>query len=187
MRNPIQIGRVSSRLLLVPCFLALCHFGIATVPSAQADEIFNLTLTSTYPNSTFGGMGTLDLSQAPASTGNTFYTGSGTPSVKVTLTIDGVTFNSSGCSAEYSNAVLDSVYGCSFASVSGDSIYTLGLYGSSGNYGASFAGAPNGGSVGGNIVIGPGSVAAPEPSANLMYGMGLLSLLGLAVHRKSLV
>ena len=164
----------------------LALVGITMVPSAQADEIFNLTLTATYPNSTYGGSGTLTLSQAPSTTGNTFYTSSGTPSLQLSLTIDGVTFHGSGCSTEYTNAVLDSLYGCSFASVSGDSIYTVGLYGTSGNYGASFVGAPNGGSIGGNIKIGPGSVAAPEPGAYLMDGIGLLSLLGMAAYRKSL-
>jgi hypothetical protein len=174
----------------VPCLFVLAILGIATAPSARADEIFNLTLTANSPQPpAFGGTGTLTLNNLPSTVTQTTYTIGGVNALTLSFTIDGVTFNeTSGCTAQYSTTgVLNSLFGCSAVTSSGDTLQSLNMSGTSGSYQASFPGdSINGGSVSGNIAIGQGVIVSPEPSACLMLGSGLLGLIGMAYRRKKL-
>lgn len=176
---------MGNRSRIVVCLSVLALFSAVSASSARADEIFNLALSGTP--AAYGGSGTLTLNQAPSASGNTFYTGS--PSLVLSLTIDPtnpVTF-SGGCDAEYTNGALDSLYSCSLtSSVVGDSISNVYASASSGGYGGTFSTyTSNGGYVYGTFTIGPGVISsAPEPSSLLMLGVGLLAIMGIATYRR---
>lgn len=182
MQSPHGTCRRSSaspkRTLLLMSLAALAVFSPVAVPSAQASATtFDLTLTP-YNGSLYGGTGTLTLNQSPSLTNpSEFYTIGGTDSLALTVTIDSVTFTAtgSGCTAEYTDGTLDSLYGCSFSSTnSQDSLSTLSLYGSSGSYQGTIAGASDGGSITISAVSDPPPVA-PEPSTWVLWGTGLLA------------
>jgi hypothetical protein len=165
--------------LLLMSLAVLAVFSAVTAPSAQASATtFDLTLTP-YNGSLYGGTGTLTLNQSPSFTNpSEFYTIGGTDSLALTVTIDSVTFTAtgSGCTAEYTDGTLDSLYNCSFSSTnSQDSLSNIGLYGSSGGYQGTIAGASDGGSITISAASDPPPVA-PEPSTWVLWGTGLLGI-----------
>ena len=175
-----------TRIALSMLMLAL--FSLATASSAHADEIFNLTLTASSPQpAQFGGTGTLTLSQAPAVSGNTTYTTAGSPSMALSFTIDGFTFVGSNCTAQYTNGTLNTIFGCTFGTVSGNSLSSIFASGSSGGYQALFPGdSINGGSVSGTFTIGAGTIQTPETSGLILLGTALLGMVGMVYGRKAL-
>jgi hypothetical protein len=173
--------RNRTRVTLSLSVLAL--FCLAAASSARANEVYDLTLSANPPQ--YGGSGILTLSQAPGSGNSVFTSGGGT--LTLSLEIDGVTFNASGCTADYTNSVLDTIYGCAFLPVSGDAVTSLYASGTSGGYQVHFPSyGSNGGYISGLFTIGPGvdPPPVPEPSSLLLLGAGLLSLMGTVYGRR---
>lgn len=81
--------------------LALAFAFLAVPAGAYASVIYNLTLTATSdtdstPLSTYNGTGTITLSSAPSSTGQTNYS-----SAAVTFTVDGEPFSGTATSVQF--------------------------------------------------------------------------------------
>lgn len=168
----------------------LASFIAVAASSAQADDIFTLTLTANTaspPDTAYGGTGTLDLSTVPSASGNTDYTTSGTPSMALSLIIDGVTFTGTGCTAEYTNGALDTIYGCSFTGGGSNSLSNFYASGTTGGYGGTFPSyGANGNYISGTLTISPEVIPTAEPSTLLLLGLGLLGMMGMVYRRKKL-
>ena len=179
-------GSVSRKLtLLVISVAVLAVFSLAAVPSAKASVTYQLKLTDPG-NSTYSGTGSFTLNQTPSNSSSTqdyTFGGSNTfPSgdlLSLSLTIDNVTFNASGCNLQFNSGTLNNIYGCSFTASGSNppNINNIQL----GATGYSLNANPNNSGTSGTVTA---SLVTPEPSTLLLWGTGLLAL-G-AIFRKKL-
>jgi len=183
IRKDRAISRKLSFRVMSLAVLAACS--LAAIPSAQANATtYSLTLIP-YNGSLYGGTGTLTLNPSPSTSNpDEVYTINGQDSLTLTLVIDSVTFTATGpgCTGEYTDGTLDSLWGCSFTSSnSKDSLNSVNLSGSSGTYQGDFGNVSNSGSI--SIGAGLDPPVAPEPSTFILWGTGLLAF-GVILRKK---